>query len=279
MVRTVRTYYPGTSFPALSVTGEACELGCDHCRGRFLKGMCSVPSPQELLIKARELSAAGAVGFLLSGGCTSGGRVPLLPYVQAIRQIKEETSLLVNVHTGLLDLTEAEELVSSGADCYSVDVVQDEATMRGPLHLPASAIDYERTLESLFLASAPQVVPHICLGLQSEKGEAACLEMVSRFDIAALIVLGLVTPRGLYFSQPTDLGDRLVRFVENAKNVLDCPILLGCMRARGDWKTEVRCIDAGLTGIVSPSPRTVEWAREKGFAIERIDRCCACTYL
>lgn len=266
-------FHPGTRFPALSVTGGRCEQQCDHCQGHYLQGMGPATTPQALLERAVDLEKAGAGGFLLSGGCDLAGQVPLGPFVPAITEIKERTSLQVNLHTGLVDGSIASELLSSGADCFSVDVVQDEAVIRDVLHLGASAKDYARTLEAL--SPAQRLVPHICVGLQSEEGELRSLELVSGYDMASLVVLGLVPARGTPWDGRAWDHRRLVRFVEKASSLLDAPVLVGCMRPRGDWEVELECIRAGAAGMVNPSSRTVEEAASLGYVFERREECCS----
>ena len=70
----IRFYRPGKGFPTFSVTGSRCSLCCDHCAGRYLKGMNAVASPDELLVEAEKLKRRGGKGFLLSGGCDEDGK-------------------------------------------------------------------------------------------------------------------------------------------------------------------------------------------------------------
>ncbi len=271
--QTIVAYHPGGRFPALSVTGGRCEQQCDHCQGHYLKGMGPATTPGALMERAAELERKGARGFLLSGGCDGAGRVPLAPFVPAVREIKERTSLLVNLHTGLVDGGAAAELLSSGADCFSVDVVQDRGVIREALHLEASPQDYAATLEAL--SPAPRLVPHICVGLQSKDGERRSLELVAGYDIAALVVLGLAPARGTPWDGRTWDLRRLPRFVEQASSLLDAPVLVGCMRPRGQWEVELECIKAGAAGIVNPSSRAVEGAMFLGYAFEKREECCS----
>jgi len=269
MPRPLYVYRPGKLFPAFSVTGDRCELGCEHCRGRYLRGMRPVLDPAVLLTEARALEASGGTGLLLSGGCDARGRVPLERFLGAVRWIKDSTSLAVNVHPGLVDERGADALLASGADAFSVDVLQERRTISDTLHLSASPVDYRRTLEVL---SPGKVVPHVCVGLQSEKGEEETLEALSSIRISALIVLGLMAPPGSGGGVPSE---RLAGFVRKAVERLDAPVLLGCMRPRGDSRVEMEAIGAGAAGIVNPSPATVEWASASGRRTIEVQACCA----
>ncbi len=269
MARPLHFYRPGKRFPAFSVTGERCELQCDHCRGRYLRGMRAVSSPDQLISEARDLAASGGEGLLLSGGCDARGRVPLGPFLGAVREIKGTTDLAVNLHPGLVDAALARELLASGADVFSVDILQDRRTIAERLHLDASPDDYRRTLE---LLAPGKVVPHVCVGLQSEEGERRTLDLLSGASISALVVLGLMAP----FPGGAEAStERLVRFVREAVRRVDAPVLLGCMRPRGRPEAEVEMIEAGIAGVVNPSPAAAERARSSGYEIIERQACCA----
>jgi uncharacterized radical SAM superfamily protein len=267
---TLTFYRPGTGFPAFSVTGERCELRCEHCQGRYLKGMRAMSGPPDLVTAALALEAAGGTGFLLSGGCDPRGQVPLEPFLGAVGEIKRATALAVNLHPGLVDRERAGALLASGADAFSVDVLQDRRAIAGGLHLDAGPEAYARTLE---LLSPGHVVPHVCVGLQSEEGERATIELLSRHRIAGVVVLGLMAPPGSGL-RPVPPG-RLARFIRAAVREIDAPVVVGCMRPRGRWEEETELIEAGAAGVVNPSPAAAEWARVRGYDIVEKKTCCA----
>jgi uncharacterized radical SAM superfamily protein len=273
--RSVTFYYPGGSFPPVSVTGGSCALGCDYCGGRYLQGMWPVRTPDELWAFAERLSKGGGTGFLLSGGCDAQGRIPLMSFGAEVRHIKQATRLMVDIHSGLLDAESARALVSSGADCYSVDLVQDERVIAEVMHLPSGKDAYDATLEALFAAGAPRVVPHVCVGLGSERAEEEAIALAGRYPIAALVLLAFMpTPGTRMAAAPSPSAARVLSAVKRAVG-LDRPVLMGCMRPRGDWQLEAQCIEAGAAGIASPSRRTEQWAAEKGYQIMRRNVCCA----
>ena len=220
-----------------------------------------------------QLSSEGGRGFLLSGGCDLRGRVPLGSFSGAVRRIRADTGLKVNVHPGLLDEKEAEEIVSSGADAFSVDLVQDPRTISGTLHLQASPRDYCRTLE--LLDPTERLVPHVCVGLQSEEGEKDTLERVPSYKVRALIILGLMGTRGTPWERRAVPSERLTRAIQEAVATVPAPVLLGCMRPRGQWRVEAQAIEDGAAGVVNPSPQTVQWALDKGYRVESVPTCCA----
>ena len=166
VARRIDCYRPGEAFPAVSVTGTHCALGCKHCSGRYLEGMRPAISPDALLEFAEELEGRGARGFLLSGGSDSDGRVPLGRFAPALRRIKDVTSLQVNAHVGLASKDELEELVRAGVDAFSVDLYGARSTIREVSGLDVGPEAFLRVVTDLMELGAPTVAPHICIGVE-----------------------------------------------------------------------------------------------------------------
>jgi uncharacterized radical SAM superfamily protein len=101
------------------------------------------------------------------------------------------------------------------------------------------------------------------------------LDLIASVDVATLIVLGLVPSKGTPMEAAAPQPERLVRFITTAVERIDAPVLLGCMRPRGDRTLEVQAIEAGVAGIVNPSSQAVEYAVGRGMAIEHRETCCA----
>jgi len=267
-MRTVAIYRPGKAFPSISVTGTSCDLLCDHCQGRFLRGMIAASSPDELMMFARRLEAEGGTGFLLSGGCDRQGRVPLEAYLPAVRGIKESTSLKVNLHPGLVSEEGARDIADSGADRISFDLLMDEWTMKGRMHLDRSPDDNLRSFLSLCRAAPGRVAPHVLLGAGSEERELEAVRVACDQDIPCLILLSLLGER------VEDWEGRLLRAVR--EGVSDGrKVLLGCMRPRGRPDVEMAALEAGAEGIASPSALTVKGIKERGWAWKEHRTCCA----
>jgi uncharacterized radical SAM superfamily protein len=241
--------------------------------------MIPVDSGERLLGLAHELDARGAKGFLLSGGCDHEGKVPLQGFLDAVAKIKAQTALTINVHTGLLDrLEEARALASSGADCLSVDVVQDPETITGKMHLNRGPEDYIRTLELLFSAGAVRVVPHVCIGLSGEStdGELAALRSISRFPVGAVVLLSFLPARNTPLAaEDRPSPEHVLEVAGAAVSIVDAPVIMGCMRARGDWRLEVDLLCSGVEALAMPSSHTVRWAERTGVKIEWREECCA----
>ncbi|MFW6144935.1 MAG: radical SAM protein, partial [Candidatus Natronoplasma sp.] len=173
-------YYPGKKFPSVSITGEHCELSCPHCEGRFLKGMKSVSDPEELYEFAVEHERSGGNGFLLSGGSTEKGEVPLRAYLSVVSKIKEKTSLEVNVHTGLPSEDLVYDLANTGIDTVSYDMIGSQKTIDEVYGMDASPEDYKKGYEMLKEAGL-RVIPHITVGLNAGEldGEFKAIEMLA----------------------------------------------------------------------------------------------------
>lgn len=277
--RVVDCFYPGKSFPALSVTGQSCMLNCKHCAGNYLKGMIPATSPAALLEIADGLVKRGAKGFLLSGGSDSSGKVDLSRFLSAIERIKSTTDLKINAHIGLSSEKELERLVSSGIDSFSVDVFGDDGTIRDVLGLNAKADDYFAVLKNLKELGARRIAPHLCIGINRGeiKGEFDAITKLGYVQPETLILLSLIPTIGTPFGSLLPPQPEVVRqVVERARAGLpNTRLLLGCMRSRFDRSSECDLVRAGLDGIVLPSAGTVRELRSEGFVIRKRTQCCS----
>jgi len=267
--RTITAYRPGHSFPAVSVTGGGCDLMCDHCRGAHLRNMASVADPGGILRKASEIRGNGGTGMLISGGCDLGGRVPLLRFEDEIGGAAG-MGLEINVHTGLVNINDAERLVACGVSAFSVDVHQDPAVIRNVLHLTCGPEAYAETIDSIVSAGG-RVVPHITAGFGTADLVLSA-ELLRSRNITEITLLALVPAEG------TEVQAHVPReSVIGAASLLmgmGFAVTLGCMRGR-DHNTEIGCIEAGVRKIANPSARTVRWARDNGFEVVEIRKCCS----
>lgn len=280
MSPTIRFYYPLPRFPSVSVTGPRCELMCAHCKAHYLGHMPDVGTPENLKNFCVEHERGGGVGLLVSGGSTAEGRVPLKRFLPTLSWVKENTGLILNLHTGMLDIHEAEEVVSTGADVVSVDVVGSEETIRGVYGLKASVEEYGATLTNLRDAGAPSVAPHICIGLHfgELRGEHRALEQSLSIEPEAIVLLGLIPTADTPMSsvEPPTV-DEIIGLIEESKRISPrTDVSLGCMRSRGyKTKLEWRAIEAGAERIALPSRSTEKRAIEEGYQVKRFDGCCA----
>ena len=270
-------YYPGASFPSVSVTGSACSLHCKHCNAHYLKGMYPARTPEKLIDFALELEKTGGEGFLLSGGSDRRGVVPLERYAGAIKRIKEETELIINAHIGFAEREEIEELVSAGIDVFSVDVVGDNSTIKGVYGLDRTTNDYLSLLNELEEIGAV-VVPHITAGLDfgEIKGEYNAVNMVSGYNLRTLVFLSLIPTRGTAMAQVPPLPEEdFLSLLKYGTERFNGEVLVGCMRPRHQKEWEIKAVESGIKGMVIPATPTLNYLHDTGIEVKTHRHCCA----
>ena len=272
-------FTPQPVFPSVSITGTRCQLMCKHCRAHYLEGMVDVSTPERLREFCVEHEARGGVGVLVSGGSTREGRVPLRPFLGALQWVKENTGLVLNLHTGMLSQEEAQEVASTGVDVVSVDLVGSEDTLRQVYGLGVSVEEYGETLVHLVEAGV-SVAPHVCVGLHfgEVRGERRALEQASQVNPEVVVLISLIPTPGTPMADvepPT--ASQVAELVGYAAEV--CPgseVALGCMRSRrSKEEVERMAIQAGASRIAMASRATMGWALERGYQVERLGGCCA----
>ena len=139
--------------------------------------------------------------------------------------------------------------------------------------------DFEKTLAAL-CATSMEVTPHIVVGLHYGQilGEANALDMVSRYDVNALVLVVIMPfyakPGTFVTPQTSDVG-RI--FLEARERLADQQVLLGCARPPGMHKrvTDAYAIMAGLDGIAFPADGAVSVAHTIGRPFEQAHSCCS----
>ncbi|WP_025773847.1 radical SAM protein [Neomoorella thermoacetica] len=266
-------------FVTISITGQGCRLQCEHCRGELLKSMYPATTPAALLELGRQLKDGGCRGVLVSGGADLGGRVPLLPYLEALAGLKG-LGLKVIVHTGLADPATARGLKNAGVDQVLLDIIGDRETARRVYHLEMEPTDYGAALENL-LSAGLKVVPHIVAGLNFGRlaGELEALYQVLSRDCRDLVLVVLTplpgTPMAGITPPPPAAVGRLLATARLAGPRLN--ILLGCARPAGRHRlwTELYALRAGVNGMAYPHEATVARARRLGLKPFFSDLCCS----
>ena len=265
-------------FISASVTGKTCYLNCAHCGRKLLITMWDCSEPDALLDTAKRLKQQGAEGLLISGGADKNGAVPLRPFLPAIAQIKK-WGLKIICHTGVADDDLLIGLKDAGVDRALIDIIGSTQTVRHVYGIDKEPEDYERCLKTCAKIGL-QTAPHIILGLDYGlfDGEYKALEMVSKFDLAFLVIVVIKPLRG------TKMEDIILPPYEkcaeffalarerNPKTVLS----LGCARPAGEYakKLEKAAVDLEFDAIAYPAPETIRYAIEKGHEIDFRDVCC-----
>jgi uncharacterized radical SAM superfamily protein len=267
-------------FPTISVTGKGCGLKCKHCGGRVLETMYPAETPGKLFELCAHLKRNGALGCLISGGCLPDGTVPLARFVEAIGKVKHELGLTVFVHTGIVDDETAEALKRAHVDGALIDMIGSDETINEIYKLNVTVKDYENSLQALHEADIA-FVPHVIVGLHygKLKGELHALEMVSKYEPSAVVVIAFMPIRGTEMSnvkppEPLDIA----KVIAAARLMLPTtPIVLGCMRPKGKHRarTDVLAIKAGVNAIAFPTEDAVRFAESQGCVAVFSSLCCA----
>ncbi len=279
-------------FMALSVTGTACALQCDHCQTKVLQGMPGVRlSPSEAMVShkadlyhlASRLKTEGTEGILISGGSDKSGEVPLARHFADMKRVKDELGLKVIVHSGVVSPELAAGLAEAGVDGVMLDVIGADETIEQVYHLNLTAGDFERSLE-LLAERDMRIIPHIVLGLHYGRflGEHNALEMIRRHPVSALVLVVLTPLTGtpMEHLEPPPVGE-VVDFFAHARAAMpETPVNLGCGRPMGEMKVALdrAAIDHGLNGIAYPADGIVEYARASGLDPELYEYCCSLTW-
>lgn len=282
----LKCYTPGQLFPAISVTGEDCELECEHCNKKYLHSMLQAPTEEQFRQVLESLIRKGAIGALLSGGSTKNGKVPLLKYKEILDKFTDQyPEFYLNSHVGLVDFAEALELKMAGIQTVSFDLVMDPRIIHEVFHMQDDPSDYLATYENLKEAKL-DVVPHVLVGGYFGKvdREIDILKMLLPNAPRLIVFIALIPPKSstgeikVSFSQPSPIDIAKLIFIAKAM-IPNAELSLGCMRPKGKQteKIEQLAILAGVNRVEIPSKNTQEWALKLGFKLEFYNACCAIT--
>ncbi len=269
------------AFPAFSVTGGACALDCDHCRGKILEPMIPATSPEMLDAKVRDLVLLQDLkGFLLSGGSNRRNEIKYEKYYPVIEKLKRDfPELKIAIHSALLDEPRARLMASAGVDTAMMDVIGAEETIRDVYHLDRPVEDFEATLAAL-CATDMEVVPHVVIGLHYGRllGEERALDICARHDIHSLVLVVIMpyyAKDGTFLTPDTAEVGRIFRTTR--ARLPDRPVNLGCARPPGMHKrvTDAYAVMAGLDGIAYPADGAVAVAQAIGRPYTQAHACCA----
>ncbi len=266
-------------FTPISLTGTRCSLECKHCNSHYLNHMLD-GSEGKLYTQVRFLKEKGAEGILLSGGSTENGSVPTYLNADEILKIKQEMSLKISAHTGIVNESQA-HILSGYLDMALIDVIGSDETIHDILGMDASTRDYENSLNALSNAGIP-LAPHIIVGLHNGKlkGELNALETVRKFDPEVVVIVVFIPTKGTALEgiAPPAVED-VVRVVTKARCIFDVPLSLSCVRPGGRYRSMLDryAILSGIDRIAVPSRNAYSISRELGLNIIEIRKMC-CSY-
>ncbi len=269
-----------SAFPSISITGSSCALNCQHCNGKVLDTMFSAPTPKELFDLCAKLKSDGAVGCLISGGCLPDGSVPLGEFIDAIAKIKKELGLTVVTHTGIIDFSTAKRLKEAGVDAALIDIIGSNETINEIYHLDVGVDDFDRSLRAFHESGIP-FVPHVLVGLDygELRGELEALKMISRYSPSAVITIAFMPIRGTPMEKvsPPEPED-IVRVLVCARLLmLETPLVLGCMRPKGEHRriTDTLAVSAGVNAIAFPAEEAIRLAESMNLEMSFSSLCCS----
>jgi hypothetical protein len=267
-------------YPAVSLTGSACQLNCAHCAGRLLAPMIPATSPEALKQTAADLMHRGRFGLLVSGGSDSEGRLPWPRYYDALAWIRDHTDLTVTVHAGYLGEDVARRLKACGAVQALVDVMGDDDTAREIYRLQRGAAPVWETLDAL-AAAGLEAAPHVVVGLNRGRivGEYRALDRLAAYRPTRLIAVAFHPLAG------TDLAgasppavEAVADFLAAARLALpETLVQLGCARPKGAYgrRLEGLALAAGVNALAFPTDAADRRAEDLGLAVRRFPTCCS----
>lgn len=267
-------------YPAVSITGGRCSLGCEHCRGKILEPMYSVGDSWELLELCIRLEQEGAIGCLITGGSDHKGRLPWRGFLGGLERVKARTGLHVSVHSGMLDLDTAQAIKEAGVDQALVEVVGARETWSEVMHLEEGPELLEETLEALY-SSGLKVAPHVVAGIHGGTilGERKALEILRQYPVEILVWVAFMPLKGTPLEKASPASpNEVARLIAESRFMFpEAFITLGCARPRGRKRLELErlALGAGVQRIALYSEETVRAAQELGLEVEFQLACCS----
>lgn len=267
------------SFVHVSITGGSCALQCAHCGARLLNDMIPMDTPENLVRLIDGMAARSSKGILISGGADHRGKVPLLPFCDAMAHAHSK-GMKVIVHSGLLDRQTACALRDAGVDQVLMDIIGDRATISQVYHLDARPENYLQAMMTCREVGL-KIAPHVVIGLYygRTQGEIRAIEMIKEVnpDIMVLVVLTPVKGTEMERVSPPAPGE-IEKVIATAVEYLpDTPINLGCARPAGIIKRNIEkiAVDYRLNAIAYPDATTVEYSLQEGLEPVFVEECCS----
>jgi uncharacterized radical SAM superfamily protein len=273
------TFIPGKGFSSISVTGSQCDLECEHCNLKYLTIMKDGSDENKLRRELDSLIEQNAQGCLVSGGCTSDGKVPFLKFKDILKEYRHKSNLIFNFHVGLLSEEEIKQLAEINPHVVSFDITMDDEIIKNIYHMKnRSSQDYKDTFENLRKYNI-NIIPHITVGLNFGliNKEIDTLQYLSKFDLDLIVFIILIPPeKKQNFKLPAIQEIQRV-FMTARLYFPTTELSLGCMRPRGksNQNIEETAIKAGINRIVIPSNQSMELLKSNNSKIKTFDACCA----
>lgn len=254
---------PSKTIP-ISVTGQKCALNCLHCAGNYLTGKIGVDDLSKI---------EHAPSYLITGGCDSNGRVPILEHLDKLTVLPDESTRIG--HTGLINEMEA-EVLSDAIDVVSFDFVGDDRTIQEVYGMDRSVNDYEESFSAV--SARIPTFPHLTIGLYKGilAGEFDVLELLAGSGARAIVLNVFMPTKGTQLGEvPPPPVEDVRKVVREARQSFD-DVYIGCMRPGGNYRKELDTMAVGeeCDRIVNPSKPARELAASNGLEVEWKEECC-----
>jgi uncharacterized radical SAM superfamily protein len=207
--------------------------------------------------------------------------LPFDKFIPILKQIKEKTNLILNVHTGLVNEEIALKLGEAGVDIVSFDVVGDIKTIQGMYGIAKSPEDYLQSLKFLRSSKIRYIVPHICIGLNQGNltGEIRALKLIEAIRPDIIVFLALIPTENTPLQNLSPPAPKEIAKIIAIARILfpAVPISLGCMRPGKLIRNQIDtfAIQAGINRIEIPTQKAIQNAIQKGLQIQKHNSCCA----
>lgn len=263
-----------TDTKSISTTKSYCYLNCKHCNKHYLKNMKSIEDIEKL---ANE----GIKSFLISGGMNSKIEVPIIPFFDKLKQIKEIYNIKYNIHTGIIDNNvDYIEKLKYLHDAVSFDVVGNEDVYKN-----VYGNNYYKEMMSSFytlLNEGFNVKPHITIGLNGGeiKHEYDAVKILQNVEdkIDEIIFIVFIPTKNTYFenSNPPKLNEVENIFKLYKNKFSNKTLTLGCMQPKGIYRKNLQKLSLNyMDKITQPVTNTIEYAKNSNMDIHYSYECCA----
>ncbi len=268
-------------FTAISITGNSCELMCNHCKAKLLHSLYQVKSPAGFIKMCQSLYQKGCEGILITGGTNKYGILMIEKYADAIKGVRENFGFKLALHTKLANEEFARIAKNANVDVVMVDIVGSEKTLRNVYNLKNKSLsDIEASMEILNKYDL-KIAPHIIIGLDygNLEGEYFALNILKKYNFDTLVLVVLLP---LINTPMENVG---YPAIEGVKQVMkrareyfpNKPISLGCVKGSGEYQKELEkyAIDLGFNSIAYPSEGIIDYARKSGYETQLSEYCCS----
>lgn len=281
-------FYPSKETLNVSLTGNSCNLMCNHCYGTYLKGMLT----KEQALSEIQNNPGKYKSILVSGGSDLSGKVPIIENIGFIKQLYN-SGLKLNFHTGLINEDEIRAIMPF-VERISFDFVYDDDVIRNVYHLSdKTKEDFEKTyllmrriiggkIENIEGYPSTRVVPHITIGLscgEVKEGDFKTIDELAYIKPTLLVIDIFIPTKGTPFEncKPPKIDNVLEVIDKATRRLTRTTLFLGCMRPFGDYRDELdlRAYEIGVSGFVLPSKKLVEKLENNSIEYKMFNHCCA----